>query len=316
MPSYESIEPRLKPTNMKIIDFGPPNTLCPYLNLPLSEISIVNAEHVLPFALGAPESFTVNASQSENSRLNKLVDAPAINDPMVCFLSSLAEIKTRSGPKVGVLHGATKSGDQFKIDVTKSSATPRFKIPIIKDERGNAIGVRGFGDQVFTEAEKLTKGLRSKGRELGSGPMILIDGSGASALDCSFVSDLNLIRREAIKTAYLLTVKVFGDNAIVSKSGRFFRAAIEANSSAELEASGIYLDMMPPDHYKNIHRQKTKYHLLTTDLDDEWMTTQIVLFGGLHYVFWTPRDDIEMDNCSSSHLIDAAKACFIERPDE
>lgn len=84
------------------------NTLCPYLVKPLVEIDPINKEHVLPVGIGAPESFYVEASLSENSRLNDLVDAPMINDPLIKMLCMLAEVDGRSGSKAVTMHGKTE----------------------------------------------------------------------------------------------------------------------------------------------------------------------------------------------------------------
>ncbi|WOD20608.1 hypothetical protein [Paraburkholderia kirstenboschensis] len=301
---------------MKIIQSGTSNTLCPYLAKPLSDGFDTNKEHILPVALGAPESFFIVASASENTRLNDLVDAPMINDPAIKMLSVLAEVKTRSGRKIANMHGTTAFGDEFIADVTKDSVALRFRSPVIKDEKtGEIIGVKGFGDSVFEEARKISDRMISRGREVQiGGPIVMLEDK--SPVEMSIVSDQSLMRRESIKAAYLLTVKAYGDAAITSKSGQIFRAAIEADTEEALTMSGLHWRNLPADHYKLEPALKAKHHMLFTSLKDDWLFSQVVLFGGISFAFWTPRDDIDQSNCFYGKIIDASRGRFINRPEE
>lgn len=302
--------------NPKILESDTPNTLCPYLVKPLSAGFPTNDEHVLPFALGAPVSFSVVASALENSRLNTLVDAPMINDPAVKMLSVLAEVTTRSGSKTVNMSGVTALGDEFLADVTKESVSLRFRSPVVKDEKtGEIVGVKGFGDSVFEHAQQITDRMISRGRKVQTGaPRLILEDD--SPLEMSFVSNISLMRREAIKTAYLLTVKAYGDVAIDSKSGEIFRAAIEANTEDELATSGLHWENLPADYYKLEPALKVKHHMLFTSLKDDWLFSQVILFGGISFAFWTPRDDINLDKRVYGKIIDAARHCFVDRPDE
>lgn len=300
---------------MNIIENGHTNTLCPYLAKPLTSIHPTNKEHVFPVALGAPESFSVEASLSENDRLNTLVDAPVTNDPLVKFLCMITEIKTRSGVVEGTLEGTTQSGEKFTANVNKNTVTLKHRNPVIKDKvTKKTLGARGFADGAFLEADRLIQGLAAKNRELPPEGMIIEEHS--LNQNMSFTSDLLLLRREAIKTAYLLTVKAFGDHAINSKSGRIFRAAIEASTNKALEGTGLLLRNLPADHYKFDPPMSTNHHLFMTALDDDQLFTQVIFFGGISFAFSTPRDDIYLENTSFGKLVDASRRCFINNTGE
>lgn len=290
------------------------NTLCPYLVKPLTEIEQVNREHVLPVGIGAPESFYVEAALSENSRLNDLVDAPMINDPLIKMFCMMADINGRSGGKAATMHGETEVGGRFTANVTKESIDFKYSKPVEKDKATGKILVKGFGEEVFGEAAKIAKNMAGKGREIKDDITMFIHSK--ERLDMSLYSDFMLIIREAIKAAYLFTVKVYGDIAITSKSGAVFRAAFEARNEEKLKSSGLYWQNLPADHYEPTVKLVVKHHMFLTSLKEDMMYTQVVLFGGLSFIFWTPRDDIEFEHDGCGRLIDASKRCFIDRPED
>lgn len=86
--------------------------LCPYTTKLLAETSNVNNEHILPVALGVPQSFYVRATEEENSRMNDLIDAPASNDPILRFIAMAADVEGRSGAVRSEVKGKLEgSGD-------------------------------------------------------------------------------------------------------------------------------------------------------------------------------------------------------------
>ena len=290
------------------------NTLCPYLVRPLIEVGQINREHVLPVGIGAPESFFVEAALSENSRLNELIDAPMINDQLIKMLCMMADIHGRSGGKTATMHGETEVGGRFIASVSKESIDFKYRNPIEKNKLTGEILVKGFGEEVFQEAARVDKNMTSKGRNGQSDITMFIHSK--ERLDMSFYSDFMLIIREAIKAAYLFTVKAYGDIAITSKSGNVFRAAFEARNEEKLRASGLYWQQLPPDHYGPEVKLTAKHHMFMTSIKEDMMYTQVILFGGLSFIFWTPRDDIESEHDSYGKLIDASKRCFIDRPED
>jgi hypothetical protein len=289
------------------------NTLCPYLVKPLTEIEPVNKEHVLPVGIGAPESFYVEASLSENSRLNDLIDAPMINDPLIKMFCMLADVDGRSGSKAVTMHGKTEVGGPFTAVVTKESIAFKYKRPVEIDKATGKILVKGFGQEIFGEANKIARNMANKGR--GAKHDITMFIHSKESLNMSFCSDFMLFIREAIKAAYLFTVKVYGDIAITSKSGAVFRAAFEARNEKDLKSSGLYWQTLPADHYEPTLKLNVKHHMFFTCIKQDMMCTQVVLFGGLSFIFWTPRDDIKFEHDGCVRLIDASKRCFIHRPD-
>lgn len=290
------------------------NTLCPYLVRPLIEVGQINREHVLPIGIGAPESFFVEAALSENSRLNELIDAPMINDQLIKMLCMMAGIKGRSGGKTATMHGEVEVGGQFTAHVSKENINFKYRKPIEKNKLTGEILVKGFGEEVFEQAAKVAKNRASKGGSGEDDITMLIHSK--QRLDMSFYSDFMLIIREAIKAAYLFTVKVYGDIAITSKSGYVFRAAFEACNDDALRASGLYWQQLPPDHYEPIVKLAVKYHLFMTGIKEDMIYTQVILFGGLSFIFWTPRDGIELEHEGCGKLIDASRRCFIDRPED
>ncbi|QKV63528.1 hypothetical protein HUW52_11760 [Pseudomonas sp. 43A] len=290
------------------------NTLCPYLVRPLIEVGQINREHVLPVGIGAPESFFVEAALSENSRLNELIDAPMVNDQLIKMLCMMADIHGRSGGKTATMHGETEVGGRFTANVSKESIDFKYRKPIEKNKLTGDFLVKGFSEEVFEEAAKIAKNMADKGRNRQGDITMLIHSK--ERLDMSFYSDFMLIVREAIKAAYLFTVKTYGDIAITSKSGHVFRAAFEARTEEKLRASGLYWQQLPADHYEPIVKLTAKHHMFMTSIKEDMMYTQVILFGGLSFIFWTPRDDIEFEHDGCGKLIDASKQCFIDRPED
>lgn len=290
------------------------NTICPYLVKPLVEVGQINREHVLPVGIGAPESFFVDAALSENSRLNNLVDAPMINDPLIKMFCMMADINGRSGGKAATMHGETEVGGRFTASITKEAIDFKYRKPVEKNKLTGKVLVKGFGKEVFGEAAKIAKNMASKGID-GEGDITMFIHS-KEHLNMGLYSDFMLIIREAIKAAYLFTVKVYGDIAITSKSGSVFRAAFEARNEEKLRTSGLHWQQLPADHYEPVVKLTVKHHMFMTSLEKDMMYTQVVLFGGVSFVFWTPRDDIEFEHDGCGKLIDASKRCFIDRPED
>ena len=93
-----------------------PNTLCPYSTAPRSACGEINAEHVVPSALGAPDSFTVPCSATENSSMNERIDAPFLNMSMMKLIAASQGVSSRSGGVIAQLRGAVQAtGDAVNV---------------------------------------------------------------------------------------------------------------------------------------------------------------------------------------------------------
>ncbi|EFB6066520.1 hypothetical protein CYI93_005060, partial [Escherichia coli] len=109
------------------------NTLCPYSLIPLNQIEH-NGEHVLLAGLGAPESFTVNVSKEENTRINDLLDEPFLGMEIIKLLSSISGLQSRSGEVKPFFTGITEGGDAVHVRMSPGEVTLKVKSPVVKDK--------------------------------------------------------------------------------------------------------------------------------------------------------------------------------------
>lgn len=64
-----------------------------------------NREHIIPDALGGPNSLALNADAKTNSELGEGLDSRLINSPLMAMLASRAGVQARSGPVTVKLQG-------------------------------------------------------------------------------------------------------------------------------------------------------------------------------------------------------------------
>ncbi len=212
-------------------------TLCPYTTIELSKIELVNKEHILPVSLGAPYSFYVSASAEENSRMADLIDTPAGNDPLLRFMAMATGVTSRSGPVTVTIPGeVTGTNDPITVEFSSDGITPKFRLPVVKGQNGEIAGVNGFGNDAIKLAEQVQKNYARKGKQVDIGDPV---SSGNPWLGLRMSLNTSVLRQELIKICYLMTVRVFGDAAILSNGGSLFRAAIECKDAAQLTAIGI-----------------------------------------------------------------------------
>jgi hypothetical protein len=294
------------------------NRLCPYLLKELDSGFETDKEHVLPFALGAPKDFSISASKGENNRLNDAIDSPMLNDPMIRFLSVAAKIKSRSGPIETTISGSTAQGDTFNIFVSQDGAIPKFEHPIIKDQNGKVIGLRGFGkDQITNAVSEYVTNMQKRGKSVSFTSAHI---SADESLNASFHTELFRVYRGLVKIAYLTTVWAFGDHAITSKSGEIFRNAMGMASGAEMDLTQIKHDFIAPEFPEYLPLLKPNEHLLLTALTDRSVETYVKILGGIGMYFSTPRYDIDLQSgAGEAMMINATEARFkdvIIRSDE
>lgn len=193
-------------------------TLCPYALKPLSEAQC-NGEHILPRALGAPESFTIPAYISNNNDLNIKIDVPAIHDPLLKILAIQSRVESRSGGVSMKIKG-TDAASGLPVTVTLDANSTNFKYDKPVERNGNKVTIRGFGDDARKLAEQMRAGIAKKGMTFTEVSREEHSTAGAEGqLTCEWPNVLRLL----IKTAYLASVKQFGDKAILSQVGVMLR---------------------------------------------------------------------------------------------
>lgn len=270
-------------------------TRCPYTTLPLSESSEVNEEHILPMALGAPASFTVPATAAENTRMNDLIDAPVINDPLIRFIAMTQGVVSRSGLVSAQLDGELQgSGEAVRASLNLNGADFRFANPVIVDDAtGKVKAIQGFGEAADNHAKRVKRNYAKKGVAMEIGDSQVTEKPWLK-FGIPPISE-DLIRQELIKIAYLMTVRLFGDDAILSQSGKLFRAAMLATTIDEMKKTGIRggaLNSMPnllPPQMPNIFpRPMHNEHAITCFVLGRDIVSAVTLFGMFNALFVTP----------------------------
>ncbi|MBF8179795.1 hypothetical protein [Herminiimonas contaminans] len=269
-------------------------SLCPYTTKLLSETTNVNDEHILPIGLGAPQSFYVPATEEENLRLNTLIDAPAINDPLLRFIAMAAGVVSRSGVVKTKLKGTLSEGGETVAAVfSTANVDLKFVKPIdIDSTSGQILGIRGFGDQAATQAEQIKKDHAKKGKLIEIGD---IESRPSPWIKFDFEGDMHVIRAEIIKTAYLMSVRVFGDDAIRGRSGDIFRAAMVACNADKIRETGILGGLsndLPPPFNNVVERNE---HLIASVNIGPQILTVVQLFGTFSAFFLTPSTDFSCE---------------------
>ncbi len=280
-------------------------TLCPYTVKPLDMIAITNGEHILPRAFGAPDSFTIPSDEAENARMNELIDAPAINDPLMRMLATTQAVKSRSGYVSAKIEGmVTGSCEDVIATLSQAGLDIHFTKPVDIDESGNIKGVRGFGDA----AEKLVKQIQRdnarKGRQVEVGEMV---SEQSPDLLLNLKGDMKVIHKEVRKIAYLMTVRVFGDHAIQSHSGAIYRAAIHAGNEEEIQATGLR-GGTNLDRFPGLATAKHNEHALTCFRTNDSIISAVILFGSITGICITPASGFSVPEMLGEVIIIDAKA--------
>lgn len=212
------------------------NSVCPYTLQPVDEIR-GSREHVIPDALGGPNGFAVRACATANSEWGHTIDAAFINSDIMRICASRIGLKSRSGLTSLKLRGELTS-DGSPVDVTLSPAENEFRIrsPIVKDESGELVGVRGYGEQAKRELDRVVADLRRKGKTVEVGLPNSVEGEVHAHVRIN-ARDLAL---GLIKIGYLANVWMLGDDFTRSKAGAVFRDRLSNESeSADLRTADL-----------------------------------------------------------------------------
>lgn len=269
-------------------------TLCPYSTEPLDGSAPENAEHILPSALGAPENFTLPAKAAKNLEMNELIDEPAIHDPVLRLMAVAQGVKSRSGSvKVDLQGTAVALGADARVTLSQEGATFKLRNPVDRDpETGEIRGILGFGDDAEKLAGQFQRDSAKKGKKVATGETI----PHPSEVHIRTAMDYHVVRRELLKIAYLMTVRVFGDEAILSDSGQLYRAAMMTSTVEELKEVGISGAAFQ-DFYPGFPRpQQRNHHVLTCVRMGETIVSAVTLFGGINGFFVTPSTGFSADD--------------------
>lgn len=269
-------------------------TRCPYSTELLDGSECENAEHILPSALGAPESFTLPAKAAKNLEMNELIDEPAIHDPVLRLMAAAQGVKSRSGSvKVDLQGAAVALGADVRVTLSQEGATFKLRNPVDRDpETGEIRGILGFGDDAQKLVEQFQRDSAKKGKTVAAGEAI----PHPSEVHIRTAMDYHVVRRELVKIAYLMTVRVFGDEAILSESGQLYRAAMMTSTVEELKEVGIGGATFQ-DFYPGFPRpQQRNQHVLTCVRMGKTIASAVTLFGGTNGFFVTPATGFSADD--------------------
>lgn len=210
-------------------------TLCPYLLKPLAEIASSN-EHIIPFALGGPDKFTVKADADENNKLGLTVDAGLINDALSKGLATKFGLVTRSGPATFRALGQADLGSQVipvNVSIERDiasvlSAKPAMKIGEEYLLSGSDVQIRKKINEIFASGAR--KGITYTFGEIRTAPAVV-----------NFRIAHNILKKTCglLKIAYLALVYTFGDDFIKSEAACKFRDGYNASNLEALEHTAL-----------------------------------------------------------------------------
>ena len=194
------------------------------------------------------------------------------------------------------------TGNEVRSKLSQNGADFRFSKPVDVDPTSGVMkGVRGFGDA----AEKLAQQIKRNYERKHEGARVEL-GEAVSHpqpwIEHELELDLNLLRQELVKIAYLMTVRVFGDQAILSPSGALYRAAMFAEDTNAILATGIKgstFNAMPFGFPKPRNNQ----HALTCFRLGESIMSAVTLFGMFNALFATPAVDFTIDDAHGELVI-------------
>lgn len=280
-------------------------TLCPYLAKPLDQIDVVNDEHVLPIAIGAPKPFFVRAAESENSRFNTLIDAPFSNEPLIQFLAMRQGVISRSGPVIAKIPATLiSSGEPLTLAWSQAGFDLKFQKPVEVDQRtGQVMAVRGYGDDAMTRALEIQRGYAKKKMKVEIGEVV-------SDLDSTVRGQLRagnaILWRELFKIAYLMTVWCFQDKAIASASGEEYRRGLA-------QASPVIKHTTEDIPGISALGDASRHALLSVILGKK-LITSVKLFGSFSAVFVTAAEGVGEEGDGACVTIDLPTRTFSQTP--
>lgn len=249
------------------------NAICPYTCQPIADITI-SREHIVPDALGGPESFSLAADKDSNSNYGASVDIRLIRSPLLGMAAARAGVKTRSGPATWKTQGVlAEDGSLVELVGSHDRMTFRYRKPVEIDPVTRQVqAVKGFGDELDKEMARVTRNLRRKGRDLVPAETRVLD----SLVKGSFQHNMSETTQGLVKIAYLSTIWAVGDAFISTSAGARYRMWLDAEPTAEAFAAA---DLRPlGKSLFNIQGSQTQHHILCA-ISGQTVLTGVRLFN-------------------------------------
>jgi hypothetical protein len=215
-----------------------PRTKCPYTLKPLVELDKINAEHVIPDALGCPKSYAVEADALTNSTFGSTVDANFLNDFLMGMLRSHHGVKSRSGVAKLIAKGTTVH-DNHPVQITIPHNGPvgiHFSKPFIPHEDGTGGRLIAGADWEDKSAE-LIKNFAKKGKTLTLGSR---ENMPTTEVHMPATVNLTHLKVGLMKIAYLAAFEYIGNPFLDDPLNEEWQKAIRATDMEQVEGIGIH----------------------------------------------------------------------------
>ena len=282
-------------------------TLCPYSLKPLMEQSATSLsdEHIIPHALGGPDSLSVRADINTNSALGATVDSDLIHDTRLRFVAASKGVRSRSGEINAEVRGkVVDTGDEVVIAFNQNGIhSRRFVRSHRIDPETGTMQLRGFDGQFEQALDQFARGMARKGKSIQPSNHLTIQNP---CIQLDIPSDPYVVHRGLAKIAYLVTFRTFGDLFALSGDGARYRAAIQASDWDAFDACKL---SHFPTELPVLPECKDNEHLLACYRFGPTIFTTIKLFGGIDTAtFGIAADPYHMRNLDGRLiLVDSVK---------
>lgn len=121
-------------------------------------------EHIVPDAQGGANGFALFADRERNGQYGEGVDSRLIHSPLVGLIATQHGVVTRSGAATVRQRGSlTEGAAAVAASFPKHEVSFRVRAPVVHDEAGNLVAVRGFGAAAEVELKRVQRDFRKKG---------------------------------------------------------------------------------------------------------------------------------------------------------
>jgi len=213
-------------------------TRCPYTLRPIEEIAESSKEHIIPDALGGPDSYSVGAAAAVNNTLGHTVDAAFLANPLIQMQRSKVGIKSRSGVADWKMSGETIDGGR-PVDIIiphEGDVDVRHKKPV--DKNADSYTIIAPPEQSDKLLNEIKKNLKRKGKQIAGIQSTQIESQELHArLDINFTE----IQSGMMKIAYLACCDYLGDEFLDDPLNPEWQKAIRAQTveaSEDIEIHG------------------------------------------------------------------------------
>lgn len=252
------------------------NRLCPYTSSLVTSLD-ANREHIIPDALGGPNSFAVRADRTMNERYGATVDSRLIHAPIVSLLAAKLGVTSRSGPTASRAKGSlVEDGSPVDVEFSSSSVSFRIRKPVVHDDQtGELAAVRGFGNDAQKQLARIARDLSKKGQTVIAGAASV----STSQVRVRLTHNRLHVEQGLGKIAYLATVWTLGDSFIATAAAAKYRAYIGAEPLNEAMAT-TGLCAMPISKLRDAMPNLSEaYHLILCSQRGNRVTTLVRLFN-------------------------------------